>query len=610
MVHPGRGALYEGIGKRIVSKEAKELKIRSAEHKSRPFIQPLALAAVCLVLVCLFFIMGLMDLNRLEKTLLDMLERRAISIVQDVERVAQHGIDHLRFIDRATRVANSSAGLPLAEEVFSIHESLASALIDLARDTDFREEKRLTSREELPELAAVKKLRAITLLDDKGRVIFQTRPVPMSLLSQAEGLFAGREEITIDLFKPDGAQETVGFIAIRRRSGGGVIALFLDKEGLSYWGLRVAIQRAIEETGEREEVAYFAVTDQDNLLLAWAGELPEKWEASNIPIQEAFSRKTPRASTKIDSNGSNLLEMIAPFRLNGQIVGVARLGLKTGTMDQLLDKNRMHILFSVVLMVGIGLFSMWLLYRNQNRHLSKMQEMADRLHQAERLSALGQLAAGVAHEVRNPLNAISMAAQRLEREYLPDEKEKRGELLRFTGVIRDQSRRLNAIIEEFLTFSQSRRLEFRPYSIIELLQRIVWLFKEEVNSRGITIETRWKDFPNILPMDVDKMQQALINLVKNSMESISAKGTITISAEPQGKGWVRVKVADTGAGILPGEIDRIFNPSYTTKEKGLGLGLAIAHEIVHGHGGEIRVQSDRDRGTTFEILLPAEGRRN
>jgi len=216
------------------------------------------------------------------------------------------------------------------------------------------------------------------------------------------------------------------------------------------------------------------------------------------------------------------------------------------------------------------------------------------------------LAAGVAHEIRNPLNAISMASQRLKREFMPADPEKAAEFQNMAGVIRDEVRRLNGIIEEFLTFSKSRRLEMRDYSITEVLRKMTDLIREEADSRGIALNTEWSDDPVIIPMDVDKLQQALFNLVKNAMESISGKGSITISLRANSRDSRIVSISDTGCGMTAEEVNKIFNPEYTTKQKGLGLGLSLAHEIIRGHGGEIRVLSRENEGTTFEVILPSE----
>ncbi|MEN6423645.1 MAG: ATP-binding protein, partial [Smithella sp.] len=206
-----------------------------------------------------------------------------------------------------------------------------------------------------------------------------------------------------------------------------------------------------------------------------------------------------------------------------------------------------------------------------------------------------------------PLNAISIAAQRLNRDFIPEDQKKAEDFKNLSGVIKDEIKRLNGIIEEFLTFSKSRRLDFSKFSITEMLQKIVSLIREEASTRGITIETTWRYTPGLISMDVNKLQQAFINLIKNAMESISeAKGKIIIAVEKEDKNHIVVKISDTGCGMTSEEIEKIFSPEYTTKEKGVGLGIPLAFEIIRGHDGDIRVISRKGRGTTFEVVLPVE----
>jgi len=239
---------------------------------------------------------------------------------------------------------------------------------------------------------------------------------------------------------------------------------------------------------------------------------------------------------------------------------------------------------------------MWFLYRNQAKHLANMREMERRLNRAERLSAMGRLAAGVAHEIRNPLNAISMACQRLQKDNLDQ----------LTGIIRDEVRRLNQIVEEFIGFSRSGKLALKAHDITALLRQMALLVAEEAASQGITLQTDWPESPLVIWIDADKIKQALFNIIKNAMESIPDQGTVTLGVAREGKRWVNVRISDTGTGLSREAIEQIFDPDYTTKEKGLGLGLALVYEIIQGHNGEIRVMSEPGNGTTFEILLPVE----
>jgi signal transduction histidine kinase len=278
-------------------------------------------------------------------------------------------------------------------------------------------------------------------------------------------------------------------------------------------------------------------------------------------------------------------------------------------MDALIQRNRTHIFFSTGVMMTIGLIAIWLFYRNQKHHLIKLQEMGARLHQAERLSSLGHLAAGVAHEIRNPLNAIGMAAQRIQRECNRADDGKDNDLMQFTGLIRDEIRRLNGIVEDFLGLSRSR-FELRFQSIVELLESLVHLIREEADSLKIRIETHWEATNPIIYMDADKMKQALLNIIKNAFESMTGPGTLGIRVGPYTKKYLRIHISDTGSGIPPDMQKEMFNPHFTTKDNGLGLGLPIAYEIIRAHGGEIRVHSEPGRGSVFEILLPRERKPN
>jgi signal transduction histidine kinase len=127
---------------------------------------------------------------------------------------------------------------------------------------------------------------------------------------------------------------------------------------------------------------------------------------------------------------------------------------------------------------------------------------------------------------------------------------------------------------------------------------------EEADSKGVAIHMGRYNTPFHVSMDSDKLKQALLNIIKNGIESISGNGSIHISLSPVDKEWISIRITDTGTGLNSTEIRHIFDPDYTTKEKGLGLGLPLAHEIIRGHGGVIQVNSRRDEGTTFQITLP------
>jgi len=159
--------------------------------------------------------------------------------------------------------------------------------------------------------------------------------------------------------------------------------------------------------------------------------------------------------------------------MDDKIIGVVRLVIKTKTGDELLRENRSHMLISLVLQMGIALLGTWFLCQNQNHHLARRQELRDQLHQAERLSALGQLAESVAHEIPNPLNTISIAVRRLGRESQPKIVERKEGFVELILLILDEISRLNGIVEVFLTFSRCGRQMIAPYHFRDFVKKTV-----------------------------------------------------------------------------------------------------------------------------------------
>ena len=576
----------------------------SPESKRR-FLQPLAAVIVIVVFVALVLSLGILYLGRLDKALVGFMETRGLDIVGSIEKVAEENLDYLYHTLR--REKGKETFVPLTDEAFSPQDTLIRGLVELAREVDGIWKTAELSDAALRKIAERESLWLIAVLDEEGTVVFQSKDFPDSTPHHAPTVASRHEEIIIDLFNRLGKPDEVGYIALRRKDGSGTIVVALDDRGLRHWSTKIAIKKAIEEVGWGEGMAYLVVTDRYQRALGRSGAVPEKSDRENVHIQSILAGTLKTASRKIDrENGGNILEILAPVHLDNKIVGLIRIGLVRDRTDAILKENKYAVFVSTALIVMIGIMTMWILYQNQNSHLARMEEMERKLQHAERLSALGQLAAGVAHEIRNPLNAISMATQRVQREYIPQDESKQASFRRITGVIRDEIRRLNEIIEEFLTFSKSRRLDFRCHSITEVLQKLTNLIREEADLKGISIETTFADNNVTVSMDVNKMKQALYNIMKNAMESISHEGTITVSTEWAYDNTVHIKVTDTGSGLTKEEIHRIFNPEYTTKEKGLGLGLALAHEIVRGHRGEIKVESEVGKGSTFEVILPVE----
>jgi signal transduction histidine kinase len=202
---------------------------------------------------------------------------------------------------------------------------------------------------------------------------------------------------------------------------------------------------------------------------------------------------------------------------------------------------------------------------------------------------------------------MGMGLQRLKREFLPQEESKRAEYLSFADLILKEVRRVNEIIEQFLTLSRPFELRLGDGSPGDLLKNLVSLFQEEANSQGITLRLEARsDLPS-LRMDDEKLTQAFINIMKNGMQAMENGGALRIEAYSF-KDRVEVAFSDSGSGIRADQMEKIFNYYYTTKEKGVGLGLPIAHRIIEAHGGQLKIESRVGVGTKVTVTLPLSRR--
>jgi signal transduction histidine kinase len=235
---------------------------------------------------------------------------------------------------------------------------------------------------------------------------------------------------------------------------------------------------------------------------------------------------------------------------------------------------------------------------------TEIEGIERQLAQAAKLASIGELAGGVAHEINNPVTGILSTATHLagkRRDTSLTERDR--EDLR---LIETQAERISDTVTKLLTFSRQSRMEISPVDVNEIIEKALSLIQFRLKNTSIVLRREPAPaLPRILS-DSNRLTEVFVNLMNNAIDAMPEGGVLTLRSEAQDTQHVRVIVSDTGAGIEPSLLERIFDPFFTTKEpgKGTGLGLSISHGIIKGHQGEILVESEPDRGTTFTVVLP------
>jgi len=255
------------------------------------------------------------------------------------------------------------------------------------------------------------------------------------------------------------------------------------------------------------------------------------------------------------------------------------------------------------------------------RDQAGVRDLKERMRRADRLATLGMVAAGIAHEVKNPLVGIRGAAQLMKSELQSGKETATGtlkSLMEYLDVILKESDRLNKVLEGILDFTRIKPREKKASNIHSVLDRVLLLNEESARQRGVVLARIYDpSLPDVYGSD-DQLIQVFLNIIKNAIEAMTQGGKLTIvtrmsdlftTVQSDGKKYqlMVVKVSDSGRGIKQEHLQEIFTPFFTTKDRGVGLGLALSYQIVQEHLGTIRVESQENEGTTFSVYLPLVG---
>jgi signal transduction histidine kinase len=579
-----------------LAKDENKIKIKRS-------FSPIYLGIFSGILLVILIINGLLEINRTQKGFDLLLEREATVLIQNFEKNIQDALTSLEWMESDPGKASLNA--PLSGLLFGLEDSVAEYLLEAVHRVDQIDREKSLAPSDFRYLIDQYHVTSIEIYDAKGKSL-RGWPSPFSPPEKRRvlhELIERKQPVAIDLLGKPLSEDQLFSMAVWRRTTPEIVALYLNGEQLKRHLRQFAIQRSISDIGLREGILYISIQDGSLNIIA-------NTDATLIGNREEdpFLRNALQGNQVLfrrypSSKGEEIFEVVKPFSLADKTMGLIRIGYTPEEIQAVLGQIKKNVFLSVFFFLILGISAIVLIWVNQNRHLRKMKEMEDRIQLAERISSLGHLAAGVAHEIRNPLNAMGMGLQRLKREFLPPDESKREEYLSFTELILKEVRRVNGIIEQFLTLSRPFDLKLKESSLHDLLDHLVTLFREEASSLGITLQAEIPPDLLLIKMDPEKLTQALINIMRNGMQAMGEEGVLRVEAKLL-KDRVEVTISDSGSGIAPEQMEKIFNYYYTTKEKGVGLGLPIAHRIIEAHEGQLKIESRVGVGTKVTVTLP------
>ena len=386
-----------------------------------------------------------------------------------------------------------------------------------------------------------------------------------------------------------------------RRAAGGAIIVTVDAQEVAAMMRQASLDALLEDIVRSAPDVVYVVFEQAGARLAH-GSAPADAESEPAETQTAGTAHR----REIEVAGRPVLEFSGTLDIGATGPASLRLGMSLDGIRRaewrMLAKGALTLAAAVTL-AALGIGAAWL--RRKYSLLSEEHARAEEaLRRRDRLVAMGELASTVAHEVRNPLNAIAMSAQRLEREFLgqcaaPEAREELGELL---GVIESEARRLDRTVQQFLDYARPPKLDPRPTSLAGLVEAVAESARPMAELRGVALEVNTARAVEAV-VDPDQLKQVVDNLVRNALDAMPEGGHLRIAAGSDADS-ATIEVADTGPGIAPEVQARIFDLYFTTKEDGTGVGLAVSQQIVTAHGGTIEVESRPAAGTRMTVRLP------
>jgi signal transduction histidine kinase len=386
-------------------------------------------------------------------------------------------------------------------------------------------------------------------------------------------------------------------VGVGARSFPGIIAVHADAAFVVNFRKEIGVDRQITDLAREAGTSAIALLDADGTVLAHSEPERAGRRVDDQAVRDASTeRRTLSRFVEVDSE--RRFQVARPLVLDGG--GAVTLVVDFPAAAWARDVREGAAFAGALLLVGT--LGYGVIFVAQRRHMREVSRLEAEMARSQRLSALGDVAAAFAHEVRNPLNAVSMGLERLRAEFAPAP---RHEYERFVELLEGEVRRLNTIVEQFITLARPVPLTRASFSADVLLHELATLLEPQAKPAGVAVHVISRDGGRAILADRDRLEQVLLNLSLNALQAMPEGGTLTLESSVERHRTV-LAVSDTGGGIAADDLPRVFDPYFTTRRDGLGLGLTIARRIVEAHGGSIDVASQRGAGTRFTIVLPSE----